>query len=82
MCFNKHKHNVINANKTNTSLLIGERVAFVQTCKNNLVIKECLDPLYTGGDRSRLGSSVFEETENDKKVSLSIDDKEFKNIMD
>ena len=46
------------------------------------MIKECLDHLYTGGDRSRLGSSVFEETENDKKVSLSIDDKEFKNIMD
>lgn len=75
-CLGKvHKPDFVNVNKT--YLLGNGREMIFKPCHNGFQVRESL-----GEQDIDLGRSVFERTKNDDKPGMSIEDREFLNIMD
>ncbi|XP_074518426.1 uncharacterized protein LOC141784488 [Halichoeres trimaculatus] len=88
-----HKPSEVNVYKTN--ILHNGRASFLSPCPNSIHVQESYGDLKKSHQQSRvfdekaslslttddLGCSVFERSKNDDEPALSIDDKEFLNIM-
>ena len=73
-CLGKvHRPDSVNVNKT--YLLPDKRTSYFSPCVNRINVKEC------PSTQAEIGTSVFEKTDRDEKPGLSVEDRDFLNIV-